>query len=57
MPVYEFICRDCKTVTEVQATLSEKEQGLGEQTCPSCGSKNMTQYFGNMIVIPTTHLH
>ncbi len=56
MPVYEYLCRDCKKVTEVRATLSEKEKGL-EQTCPSCGSKNMTQYFGNMIVIPTTHLH
>ncbi len=56
MPVYDYICRDCRKVTEVRATLAEKEKGLKE-SCPSCGSKNMTQYYGNMIVIPTTHLH
>jgi len=56
MPVYEYICRDCKKVTEFKATLAEKEKGL-EQTCPSCGSTNMVQYFGNMIVIASTHLH
>jgi len=56
MPVYEYMCCDCREVTEVRATLAEKEKGL-EQKCPKCGSKNMEQYFGNMIVISSTHLH
>ncbi len=56
MPNYEFICKDCKEITEVKASLAEKEKGI-EQQCPACGSKNMVQYYGNMIVIPTTHLH
>ncbi len=56
MPVYEYICRECGKISEFKATLAEKEQGL-EQTCPKCGSANMVQYFGNMIVIASTHLH
>lgn len=56
MPVYDYICRDCGTISEVRATLAEKEKGL-EETCPSCKSTNMTQYFGNMTVFATTHLH
>lgn len=56
MPVYEYICRDCGKITETRQTLAEKEKNL-EQTCPSCGSVNMVQYFGNMIVIASTHLH
>lgn len=56
MPTYEYICRDCKEIAEFRETLAEKEKTL-ERSCPSCGSNNMVQYFGNMIVIPTTHLH
>jgi RNA polymerase subunit RPABC4/transcription elongation factor Spt4 len=41
---------------EVRQSLAEKEKGLAH-TCSACGSKNLTQYFGNMIVISSTHLH
>ncbi len=56
MPVYEYICRNCGKVSEFRATLAEKEEGL-KLTCPECGSKDMAQYFGNSIVIASTHLH
>ncbi|HED23651.1 MAG TPA: zinc ribbon domain-containing protein [Firmicutes bacterium] len=56
MPTYEYLCRDCGKIIEVRASLAEKEKGL-EQACPECGSKNMIQYFGNTIVIASTHLH
>jgi putative FmdB family regulatory protein len=56
MPNYEYICRDCGKIMEVTESLAEKEKGL-TRTCPDCGSNNMTQYFGNMIVIASTHLH
>ncbi len=56
MPVYEYICKDCGKITEFKESLAEKEKG-SERTCPACGSKNMVQYFGNMIVISSTHLH
>ncbi len=56
MPIYEYICKDCGKTMEVKETLAEKEKGA-KHTCPTCGSKNMAQYFGNMIVFASTHLH
>lgn len=56
MPVYEYICLDCKEKTEVRASLEEKEKGL-QVTCSSCGSTKTTQYFGNMKVTATFPLH
>ncbi len=56
MPVYEYICKDCGKVMEVKETLAEKEKEK-QRTCPHCGSDKMVQYYGNMIVIASTHLH
>ena len=56
MPIYEYICKDYGKIMETRMTLAEKEKGT-KQVCPSCGSKKMSQYFGNMIVIASTHLH
>ncbi len=56
MPVYEYICKECGSIMEVRETLAEKEEGK-TYPCQSCGSKNTVQYFGNMIVIASTHLH
>ncbi len=56
MPLYEYICKDCKKKTAVKATLKEKEKGL-KVTCSSCGSSNMSQFFGNMTVTATFPLH
>ncbi len=56
MPVYEYVCLDCKEKTEVRATMDEKEKGL-KVTCSACGSSNMAQYFGNMTVTSSFPLH
>ncbi len=56
MPAYEYICRDCNEISEFRESLAEKEKNL-ERTCLQCGGKNMVQYYGNMIVIASTHLH
>jgi putative FmdB family regulatory protein len=56
MPLYEYICKDCGKLTEVKETLAEKEKGK-KHACPNCGSKNVVQFFGNMQVIASTHLH
>ncbi|MFN3550835.1 MAG: FmdB family zinc ribbon protein [Endomicrobiia bacterium] len=46
MPVYEYVCKDCKTEFEVSATLEEKEKGL-KPKCPNCGSENIIRFFGS----------
>ncbi len=56
MPVYEYICQDCKKITEARSSFAEKEKGLSV-TCEHCGSKKMVQYFGNMTVTATFPLH
>ncbi|MGC8777196.1 MAG: FmdB family zinc ribbon protein [Candidatus Caldatribacteriaceae bacterium] len=49
MPTYEYRCDQCGYVTEVQASLAEKEKGL-DLTCPHCGSKSLTQVFGGFLL-------
>ncbi len=56
MPVYEYLCKACGKIMEVKETLAEKEKG-GQRACKNCGSMNVVQYFGNMQVIASTHLH
>ena len=50
MPTYEYACIKCGAKTDVFATLSEKEAGL-KPVCPSCGSKKMVQFFGQINVL------
>lgn len=42
--IYDYQCRDCGEVFEVQATLAQKEAGLKPQ-CPRCGSEQTVQIF------------
>ncbi len=42
MPLYDYQCRQCKTVFEVRATFQEKEAGL-EPQCPRCHGKKTHQ--------------
>ncbi|HSW35386.1 MAG TPA: FmdB family zinc ribbon protein [Candidatus Limnocylindrales bacterium] len=56
MPTYEYICQDCKEITDVRATMEEKGKGLNV-SCSSCGSNNMTQFFGNATVTAAFPLH
>jgi len=39
MPLYSFVCQDCKK--EFTLTLSFAELERGEAQCPECGSKNV----------------
>ena len=55
MPIYEYICPKCGKVMEIKESLAEKEKG-SEHNCPACSSK-MNQYFGNMTVFASSHLH
>lgn len=50
MPIYEYICLECKEKIEIWATLSEKEKGL-KVICPKCNSSKTTRIFGNISVI------
>jgi putative FmdB family regulatory protein len=54
MPIYEYVCIDCKEKTEVRATFSEKEKGL-KVTCSKCGSKKMAQVFGSFMIKDSSH--
>ncbi len=56
MPVYEYICQDCKKITEFKTSFEEKEKGLTVK-CEHCGSNNVKQYFGNMTVTASFPLH
>ena len=41
MPVYDYICQDCRQ--SFNTILSLKEHESSEITCPTCGSKNVEQ--------------
>lgn len=40
MPIYEYVCRDCKKHFEVLTTSS---QNTGPVKCPKCGSLNVAK--------------
>lgn len=42
MPSYDFICRECGTLFEVQATFAEKSAGLNPD-CPNCHARETHQ--------------
>lgn len=48
--IYEYICSDCGSMTEVSATVSEYEAGL-KITCPKCGSTKMARVFGGFAIV------
>lgn len=50
MPIYEYICLECKEKIEISATISEKEKGL-KVICPKCKSSKTAQIFGNIMVM------
>ena len=41
MPVYDYICNDCKRSFETVLTLAEHDKE--RISCPHCGSKNVEQ--------------
>jgi len=47
MPIYEFICQDCKNVFEL---LSIKKGDLVEIKCPTCESGNLERVMSKVTV-------
>ncbi|MGI6337435.1 MAG: zinc ribbon domain-containing protein [Clostridiales bacterium] len=43
MPFYDFKCRRCDTVFNVQATIEEKEKNL--IPCPGCGGRVLERVY------------
>jgi len=41
MPVYDYVCKDCRHSFELVLTLSEHDKD--KITCPKCGSNNVEQ--------------
>ena len=41
MPVYDYLCKDCRKVFEKILTLAEYEKQT--VTCPNCGGRNVEQ--------------
>ena len=41
MPVYDYVCKDCKKTFE--RVLNLHEHDTEEMRCPKCGSKNIEQ--------------
>ena len=41
MPVYDYVCKDCRNSFELVLTLREHDKG--EIACPKCGSKSVEQ--------------
>jgi len=43
MPVYEYHCNGCDSDFSVTMSLSEYEQNKNQQTCPECGSSDVSR--------------
>jgi len=43
MPFYDLRCKDCDEISNIRATMSEKEEG--HIPCPKCGSYNMETHY------------
>ena len=41
MPVYEYLCKDCKQQFEMVLTFTEHDQE--KVSCPNCGSRRVEQ--------------
>ncbi|MFH0811965.1 MAG: zinc ribbon domain-containing protein [Pseudomonadota bacterium] len=48
MPIYEFICQECRNTFEL---LALKESDLVETKCPTCGSENFERVMSSVNVI------
>ncbi len=48
MPVYEFVCRDCKKRFEIVRPVSDVKASV---TCPGCGSQNVERAWSTVYAI------
>ena len=49
MPIYEFICQDCRNKFE---TIVLSAKNVNEVTCPKCGGKNVKK----VVSAPSSHV-
>ena len=49
MPVYDYVCNDCKKTFETDLTLSDHDNH--NAVCPHCGSKNVEQEVAAFYVV------
>jgi putative FmdB family regulatory protein len=49
MPIYEFVCQECKKIFEL---LAIKEGDLVEIKCPTCDSDNLERMLSKVTVTP-----
>jgi putative FmdB family regulatory protein len=47
MPVYEYICKDCKKEFEVLKAVSEPRTAVA---CPKCKSRNVERHWTSVFV-------
>ena len=48
MPLYEYICDNCKGSVTIPMTMSEHDKGTA--TCPRCGSSTLRPQVGTVFV-------
>lgn len=44
MPVYEYVCQDCRKPSELRASVEEYSKGV-RPACPHCGSQRLIRAF------------
>ncbi|NWG00704.1 MAG: zinc ribbon domain-containing protein [Thermoanaerobaculaceae bacterium] len=44
MPVYEYVCQDCRKPSELRASVEEYSKGV-RPACPHCGSLRLIRTF------------
>ena len=49
MPVYEFLCRDCKKEFEIVASISDYD--AAKVTCPACGSEKVERRWSTVFAV------
>ncbi len=47
MPIYEFICEDCKERFEIDVPMSQRDK----VKCIKCGSKNLKRVYGGINIL------
>jgi len=47
--IYEYQCLDCRAVTELECSISERDKYEKELVCASCGGRNLKRIFNAFI--------
>ena len=47
MPVYEYLCENCRKTFTVREPMSKHEKATRKRTCPKCKGRNTHQLFSS----------